>query len=545
MPTRAEWLVRGVSGLEGAPGVVVYAVHEHGLRRMAGGGVTEGVDQVLATWVRQWSPVAQLPPLPDRVVVTPAVRDDRLVGLLVTQWSSGDVPPGALAATEALAQLWVEGGGTREDALTGLHCRDVLVDHLMLAGHAANRSGATPVLFFCDIDNMKLVNDRHGHHAGDQVLKGTADRLLSTVRPEDTVARVGGDEFVVLCPAMTDPGEAIVIARRLQAALAVDHLVGSVPIHAPASIGVAVGPFASPTEGLEQADAAMYKAKRARSGYAVYDAQLHRDVRWRLSVRAEFPRAIREGQLRLHYQPEYELSSGRVVAFEALLRWQHPHRGLLSPGEFLEAASIGHTSDGLLSWVLLHACEEAAAWPDRWPTPYPPSVAVNVSPHDLVDGNLPAIVTDALAKTALPGDRLQLEVTESTLLTDPLDAARQLREVCQLGVTIALDDFGTGFSALALLRDLPVHVLKIDRSFTSELRRGSRATAIVSAVVRLGHHLQARICAEGVETHQQLHHLRRLACDVAQGFLLHPPAPSAELLPQILLCPRAGGSKSG
>lgn len=534
MPTRAEALVRGARGVEGAPEAVVYAVDEHGLRRMAGGGVPENLDPVLASWIRQWHPVLQLPPLPDGVLITPAVQNDHLVGLLIVFWQSGHVPPGAPRALEALMQLWAEGGGEHEDPLTGLVGRQVLMDHLLLAGHAASRSGATPVLFFCDIDNMKLVNDRHGHYAGDQVLKSTANRLLATVRPEDTVARVGGDEFVVLCPSVADPGEAITIARRLQTVLAVDHIVDWVSIHAPASIGVAIGPFTSPTDGMEQADAAMYKAKRTRSGYAVYDAQLHRDVRWRLSVRADFPAAIRDGQLRLHYQPEYRLSSGRVVAFEALLRWQHPQRGLLGPSEFLEAASIGHTSDGLLPWVLLTACGEAATWPERWPNMDPPIVAVNVSPHDLADGNLPEMVTAALAETGLPGERLQLEVTENTVLTDPLDAARQLREVNLHGVTIALDDFGTGFSALALLRDLPVHVLKIDRSFTTELRRGSRATAIVSSVVRLGHHLKARICGEGVETHRQLHHLRRLGCDDAQGFLLHRPAPPSELFPQLL-----------
>ncbi|HET9655076.1 MAG TPA: bifunctional diguanylate cyclase/phosphodiesterase [Kineosporiaceae bacterium] len=543
MPTRVEWLVRGVAGLEGAPVAVAYAVDECGLRRLAGDGIPGDVERRLTGWAREWHPGLEFSPLPAGIVLGPTVKDDRLNGLLVAHWPSGHVPPAASDAVEALVQLWAD-GEKHEDALTGLVGRDVLTDHLLLAGHAAGRSGAMPVLFFCDIDNMKLVNDRHGHQIGDHVLKGAADRLMSTVRPEDTVARVGGDEFVVLCPGVTDPAEAIVIASRLQTVLAVDHLVGSVPIHAPASIGVAIGPFASPTEGLEQADAAMYKAKRTRSGYAVYDAQLHRDVRWRLSVGADFPRAIQEGQLRLHYQPEYDVNTGRVVAFEALLRWAHPQRGLLGPQEFLDAASIGHTSDGLLPWVLRTACTEAATWPGRWPGMPPPVVAVNVSPHDLADGNLPEMVIEALTTAGLPGWRLQLEVTENTVLIDPLDASRQLRDVNQLGVSVALDDFGTGFSALALLRDLPVHVLKIDRSFTAELRRGSRATAIVSAVVRLGHHLKARICGEGVETQQQLHHLRRLGCDDAQGFLLHPPAPPADLLPQ-LLGPTAEGSGSG
>lgn len=543
MPTRVEWLVRGVAGLEGAPRAVAYAVDDFGLRPLAGDGIPEDLEQGLAGWAREWNPGLEFPPLHEGVVVGPTVKENRLSGLLVAYWPSGHVPSAAPGAVEALVQLWAD-GEKHEDALTGLVGRDVLMDHLLLACHAASRSGAMPVLFFCDIDNMKLVNDRHGHQIGDHVLKGAADRLASTVRPEDTVARVGGDEFVVLCPGVSDPAEAIVIASRLQTVLAVDHLVGSVPIYAPASIGVAIGPFGSPTEGLEQADAAMYKAKRARSGYAVYDAQLHRDVRWRLSVRADFPRAIQEGQLRLHYQPEYDVNTGRVVAFEALLRWAHPQRGLLGPQEFLDAASVGHTSDGLLPWVLRTACAEAVTWPGRWPGMSPPVVAVNVSPHDLADGNLPEMVIEALTTAGLPGWRLQLEVTENTVLTDPFDASRQLRDVNQLGVSVALDDFGTGFSALALLRDLPVHVLKIDRSFTAELRRGSRATAIVSAVVRLGHHLKARICGEGVETQQQLHHLRRLGCDDAQGFLLHPPAPSSHLLPQIL-GPTAEGSGSG
>jgi diguanylate cyclase (GGDEF)-like protein len=543
MYTRAESLVRAVRGLEGAPTAVVYVVGENRLRRLAGDGIPEELAQSLATWVQRWCPGLPLPTLPSTVVVTPAVKGEQLVGLLVTCWPSGTVPSGAPGALEAQVLLWI-GNGQREDSLTGLVGREVLMDHLQLACHAAHRTGVMPVLLFCDIDNMKLVNDRHGHDAGDQVLKSAAARLISAMRPEDTVARVGGDEFVILCPALAEPGEAVAIAGRLQALLAVDHLVGSVPIHAPASIGVAIGPFTSSTDGLEQADAAMYKAKRTRSGYAVYDAQLHRDVRWRLSVRTDFPRAIRNGQLRLHYQPEYQMSSGRVVAFEALLRWAHPQRGLLGPEEFLETASIGHTSDDLLPWVLLNACGEAATWPERWPSMPSPIVAVNVSPHDLADGRLPEMVTEALTKTGLPGRRLQLEVTESTLLTDPLDASRQLREVSELGVSVALDDFGTGFSALALLRDLPVHALKIDRSFTAELRRGSRATAIVSAVVRLGHHLQARICGEGVETHQQLHHLRRLGCDDAQGFLLHRPAPPSELFPE-LLGPATEGSKSG
>jgi diguanylate cyclase (GGDEF)-like protein len=527
-----DQMIAAVRAMAGAPGAAVYAVEGSQVTCLrtvgiaaAGRDAAEGAAEGL---VRNVTGMDRTVPECGRVVV-PVKQDGHLVAVVVAVWPGHDAPDGAQALLLAVARLWTSAHDDR-DFLTGLVARRVLLDHLRLANLAAARSDEVPVLLFCDVDGLKKVNDRYGHAVGDQVLRGLARRITDIVRPADTVARLGGDEFVVLCPSVTDVAEASVIARRLHGVLAADYVIGSTVVSASASIGVAVGPFADPEEGLHQADVAMYAAKQQGCGYALFDSGLAAADRWSVHVRSAFPAAAARGQLCLQYQPQYRLVSGRVTTVEALLRWRHPERGLLGPDQFLSLIEGAHDiADALAAWVLATACHEAATWAHRLIGWSAVRLAVNVSPRQLARGRLTALVTEALRESGLAPERLQLEVTETSLLADPTDAGRQLRNLRELGITVALDDFGVGYSSLALLRDLPVDVLKIDRSFTRDMLTDPRAEAIVAAVIRLGHHLQARVCAEGVETAAQVQALRKAGCDDVQGFLLYPPVFGPEL----------------
>ncbi|WP_051427705.1 EAL domain-containing protein [Arthrobacter sp. H20] len=413
------------------------------------------------------------------------------------------------------------------DTLTGLPNRALLVDRL---GQTLNATrGATPAVavLFCDLDRFKAINDTHGHQAGDGVLTEVARRLRAAARPSDTVARLSGDEFVVLCLDSTAE-QATAAATRILAALKPPIMIGGTEVFVSASIGIALaGPeHISTSELLRDADDAMYAAKeQGRNRSSVYDKALCTQVRTRAQLESDLLKGIREGQLRLHYQPEMSLADGEVVGLEALVRWQHPSRGLLMPGDFIDLAEETGLIIDLGAWVLGEALREVGRRHATGATP--PVVWVNVSAYELRSPDFAATVQRALDEHQVPGSALGLEITESVLMVN-LDRARAtLIKLRATGVNLAIDDFGTGYSSLSYLAQFPVDTVKIDGSFTAGLDDNARrreSFAVVNAVVGLAHALKLRVVAEGIETASQAQSLHGLGCDFGQGYLLGRPS---------------------
>ena len=414
------------------------------------------------------------------------------------------------------------------DPLTGLPNRALLSDRLERALRLGDRDSRPIAVLFLDLDRFKVVNDSLGHAAGDAVLVAVARRLESVLRVGDTAARFGGDEFVVLCDNTT-PEQAGAVADRIAAALSSPITVGSTDLVISASVGVALADRGShsASELLRDADAAMYSAKDlGRARFEVFDRALGVRAVARLQLEQDLRAGIRAGQLRLHYQPEVRLAGRAVVGVEALVRWEHPTRGLLAPALFLPLAEETRLIGPLGDWVLAEAIREAASWTRR----QPPTMWVNLSAHQLGDKDLTARVADQLAAAGLAPERLGFELTESALLDETDGSHETIRTLHELGVALALDDFGTGYSSLSYLARFPIDTVKIDQSFVAgldhdESRRESYA--LVSAVVGLAHALQLRVIGEGVETESQEQALHGLGCDVGQGFLLGRPAPPA------------------
>ncbi|HEX2111401.1 MAG TPA: EAL domain-containing protein [Gaiellaceae bacterium] len=414
------------------------------------------------------------------------------------------------------------------DALTGLPNRTLFRDRLLQALAAARRDGSQAAVMLLDLDRFKEVNDTLGHGSGDLLLTELARRLREVVRESDTIARLGGDEFAVMLPrvqAHTDPVDAAV---RIVRALDRPFVLQEVPIAVEASIGIAIFPqHGSDVDTLlQRADVAMYAAKGGHGAYAVYDPANDDYSPGRLRLIAELRRAIDEGELTLHYQPKEALASGEVVGAEALVRWQHPERGLLAPGEFLPVAQHTNLIRPLTLYVLDAALSQCAAWRRDGLELH---VAVNLSSRSLLDVELPADVERLLAKWELDGDALELEITETTIMADPLRAAAVLDGLNLLGVRIAIDDFGTGYSSLAYLSGLPVDEIKIDRSFVTAMNESASHAVIVRSTIDLGRNLGLDVVAEGVETAEVREALRDLGCDAAQGFFLSRPVPPADL----------------
>ena len=416
----------------------------------------------------------------------------------------------------------------RHDALTGLVNRTALFDDAR-AVLAAEVRGRHAALLVIDLDGFKAVNDTLGHTAGDALLVRFAATLRRAVRPGDVVARLGGDEFAILVadlPVEQDPAQ---VARGVLAQLrAASFTVHGVELAVDASIGVAVQPQDGQTvqELLQHADVAMYQAKRAHTGLQSYDpATDHHDV-GQLAVLVELREALRRDELVLHYQPQVELPTGRVVAVEALVRWQHPTRGLLGPDTLIPLAETTGLMHPLTDWVLRTAVRQAADWRR---TGAPLRIAVNISPRSLLEGDLPATVLHLLAAEGLPAALLELEITETAVMGDPDGAARVLRQLDALGVKVSIDDFGAGYTSLAHLKDLPVKALKIDRALVTGLLERSEDEAVTSAVIDLGHRLGLSVLAEGVETPAVYDRLGELGCDEVQGYVLSRPLPAAAL----------------
>jgi diguanylate cyclase (GGDEF)-like protein len=418
------------------------------------------------------------------------------------------------------------------DDLTGLPNRSLFDDRLD-AALRRRRAGRGVAVLFIDIDSFKRINDSLGHGAGDAVLRETAARLRAAVRPGDTVARLGGDEFTVLCEDIGDECDALRIADRVAADLGRPlHLDGE-EIVLRASIGVAVArdDDVSAEEVLRRSDAAMYAAKAAGNGRP----QVHApgDVRPRpgldLHVEAALRRAIPR-ELVAWYQPVVAIEDARIVGVEALVRWQHPERGLVPPGEFIPVAEESGLIVALGAWMLEEACRQSVSWGGT-------RVSVNVSGRQVAEGSLPAAVRAALEATGLPPHRLQLELTETVLMDDVDRHAEVLRELKALGVSLALDDFGKGYSSLNYLHRFPFDRIKVDRSFIARLPESRADRAIVAAVTSFASALEMEVVAEGVETEEQLDALRSLGCEYAQGFLFHRPMPAAAI-DQLLVAPR-------
>jgi len=417
------------------------------------------------------------------------------------------------------------------DDLTGLPNRALLLDRLGHALERGRRQDSTVAVLALDIDHFKDVNDRLGHDAGDELLVRIAARLTHAVRSADTVARLtagtvarfGGDEFVVLCEDVPAEEVAIRLAERLGEEVARPVAAGGNELEVTASVGIAVaaaGTAGSAESLVRDADAAMYRAKElGRSRYETFDLAMRSRALDRLALEAELRHAIEHGELRLHYQPIVALADGGVSGVEALVRWEHPERGLVPPGDFIPLAEQSGLIVELGRWVLEQACRQAAAWPGV-------RMAVNLSTRQLGDRRLVADVTEALERTGLEPGRLTLEVTE-TLIMERLEASIELlEELKALGVRLSLDDFGTGYSSLSYLERLPLDALKLDRSFVSGLGPDETEPAIVAAVIEMGRALGMTVIAEGVETEQQAARLRALGCVYAQGFHFARPLPA-------------------
>ena len=385
--------------------------------------------------------------------------------------------------------------------------------------------GRPTAIAIVDLDRFKEVNDTLGHQNGDLLLGELARRLADNTRPEDTVARLGGDEFGVILRGVTDAAEALARVRTL---IDQEVDVSGLPVSLEASIGYVVAPEdgTDVDDLLQRADVAMYVAKAQHAGVIRYDPhQDHYDAA-NLGLVAELRHAIKDDQLLLHYQAKSRLVDRRVEAVEALVRWQHPTQGLLYPDRFLPLAEQTDLIDKLTDWVLDRALTEVR---DLGPVASDLAVAVNVSARNLAQPDFAQRVVSALERAGVPAGRLIIEITETALLTDPRRAAGVLAELATSGVRVSLDDFGQGQTSLGYLSALPVHELKIDKSFVSDMVVNAAHAAIVRSVVELGHNLSLRVVAEGVETEEVLATLRDAGCDVAQGYLLARPVPSDKL----------------
>ncbi|MDQ3642615.1 MAG: bifunctional diguanylate cyclase/phosphodiesterase [Actinomycetota bacterium] len=419
------------------------------------------------------------------------------------------------------------------DGLTGLANRSQLV--VRLAALDATRL-LTSALVFVDLDDFKDVNDTYGDAEGDELLRTAAARMNSCIRPGDLLARLGGDEFAVLLEG-TDVEAAEDLARRAVEAMNVPFTVAGHLCHVTASVGVAVGTvdIVNPQVLLRSADLAMYEAKsRGKGRFVRFDVAMSDALTLRTRTEGELRHAIEHDQLVLHYQPIMDVSSGDMAGVEALVRWQHPVRGLLGPNEFVPLAERTGAIVALGAWVLGTACRQAAAWQAARAGQKPLVVSVNVSAHQLDEPTFVVTVSQILADTGLDPSSLCLEVTETAVMSNPAGVQQAGRALRDLGVRLSIDDFGTGYASLTYLRRLHASELKIDRSFVDGLGHELDDTIIVTAVIGLAHAMGLSVTAEGVETPEQLTILRDMGCQKAQGYLMYRPVPADALTAEIV-----------
>jgi diguanylate cyclase (GGDEF)-like protein/PAS domain S-box-containing protein len=414
------------------------------------------------------------------------------------------------------------------DPLTGLPNRVLFLERL---GEALARPAAEVAVVLLDIDNFKLVNDSLGHAAGDELLTQIAPRLRSALRPEDLIARFGGDEFVMLLGEIGDDRAAAQVAERMVTAFELPFELRAHEHFAKVSVGIALANVAglAPAGLIRDADAALYHAKaRGRARFEVFDQMMRTRTVERLSLENDLRRALERDQLHVVYQPVVSLRDRSIRSLEALLRWEHPERGLISPADFIPVAEECGVIEPIGQWVLESACAQVARWQAKYPLFRSLGISVNLSVRQFKHSALETTVANALALTGVRPSSLSLEITESVLVEEPHGFSETIKRIAPLGVRFILDDFGTGYSSLAYLSGLPIDGLKVDRSFVEMIGRDERSTAITTAIVRMAQALSVEVIAEGVEHKRQFHTLRDLGCEFAQGrYVSHPLSVSA------------------
>ena len=417
----------------------------------------------------------------------------------------------------------------QHDALTGLPNRLLLQDRLGQAIEVARRQERPLAVMFLDLDRFKYVNDSLGHAIGDLLLQSVARRLKGGLRHSDTISRQGGDEFVVLLPNIEHAEDAALSADKILAALTPPHRIGEHEFHISVSIGISIYPDdGQDTEILlKSADAAMYYAKEnGRNAYKFFEPEMNARVVQRQSIETDLRRALERQEFVLHYQPVIHLLSGKTVGVEALIRWQHPERGILLPDEFVPIAEECGLILPIGRWVLREACSQAQAWIQAG---FPAiTVAINTSAFEFRGKNFVENIRAILAETGLAPHLLELEMTETVLMSDSASTNAVLNALVDIGIKLAIDDFGTGYSSLTYLRQYPVDALKIDQSFVRQMTSSTDSTSIVDAVINLGINLKKRTVAEGIETAEQHALLLALHCDEGQGYYFSPPVPAGE-----------------
>jgi len=460
-----------------------------------------------------------------------------VVGIL---WSRADYAPALglltllclvliVAGVRALARLEEQLADNEfamlHDALTELPNRLLFHDRVHQAILASTRAGTRTAVIVLDVDRFKEINDALGHHMGDLLLYELGNRLKDALRRSDSVARLGGDEFAILLPGIEGEMDAFAATEKIRAALTRPIVVRDLNLEVEASAGIAVYPDHGPDPEtlLQHADVAMYNAKRSQTGCELYAETRHEFSPSRLRLVQDLRTGIGSGQIELHYQPKIQLSDNRVLGVEALARWNHPERGLIAPDNFIPLAEHTGLIRPLTLAVLELAIDQCAAWRSRG---IALNMAVNLSPRNLVDHELPHQIQRLLEERGLPTTALELELTEDTIMADPRRAREILARLDEMGVWLAIDDFGTGYSSLAYLKQLPVTTLKVDRSFVGAMDQNEDDAVIVRSTITLGRNLGLRVVAEGVETEPVMDELRRLGCDLVQGYYVSRPVPA-------------------
>ncbi len=414
------------------------------------------------------------------------------------------------------------------DALTSLPNRILFRDRVEAATRLAQREGSVAAVMIMDLDHFKEINDTLGHDHGDALLKQLGTRLRSVLRKSDTLARMGGDEFGILLPSVSGRDGAVRVADKVRRALEKPFDVDGMALEVSGTIGISLFPEhgGSVDKLIQRADVAMYWGKAAHTGYEFYDHRKDRYSPSRLSLVARLRQALEARELILHYQPKVELRTGEIRGVEALVRWRHPKRGLVPPGEFLPLTERTGLIGPLTSYVLNASLGKCRALRLAG---FELAVAVNLSARNLSDAELPDEIAGLLARWQLPASALEVEITETSIMADPGRAIDVLGRLRRLGVVVSLDDFGTGYSSLAFLRQLPIDEIKIDRSFVSSMIEEEDDAVIVRSTIDLGRNLGLRVVAEGVETEAAWDRLKELRCDLAQGYFIGEPIPSEDL----------------
>jgi diguanylate cyclase (GGDEF)-like protein len=393
----------------------------------------------------------------------------------------------------------------------------------------AKRQNRSIALIFLDLDRFKHINDSLGHATGDKVLQSVSKRLLACVRASDTVSRQGGDEFVILLSEIAYPEAAAASANKILFSLSTPHSIGEQDLHVDASIGISIYPAdGEDAETLiKNADTAMYHAKeRGRNNFQFFKAEMNLKAVERQSIEVDLRRALERKEFLLYYQPKVNLDTGEITGVEALIRWQHPHRGLLLPAQFVSIAEDCGLILQIGRWVLREACRQARAWQDAG-LPLM-CIAVNVSPVEFRDSDFVEVIRTTLSETGLEARYLELELTEGVLMKDAESTVSILDELKSMGVRLAVDDFGTGYSSLSYLRQFPIDVLKIDQSFVQQITSNSDDSTIVTAIISMGKSLRHIVIAEGIETREQKAYLQTKFCEEGQGYLFSRPLDAAQ-----------------